>query len=94
MTTEQYWWLALALFGVVVVVVALLLGWIIAAARSIDRHAEAVWTVGKQIAGNTVSIWMLDKTNRNLERIERSVRAVGDALAPGSERRSPGTGEP
>lgn len=81
MTEEQYWWLALALFAVVTVVVAALLSWIIAAAKSIDRHAEAIWTVGKQIAGNTVSIWMLEHSNRSLQRIERAADGAARSVA-------------
>ncbi|MGH9846307.1 MAG: hypothetical protein ACREEM_47010, partial [Blastocatellia bacterium] len=48
---------------VVVAVVALLLILIIRAANRIDYHANEIWEAGKKIAGNTVSIWMLDKTN-------------------------------
>jgi hypothetical protein len=76
MTAIQLWWLALAIAALVVVVVAALLGMIIAAAKSIDRHAAGIWTVGKQIAGNTVSIWMLEKTNDHLEGMTNAVRAV------------------
>lgn len=76
MTTLELWWLALALSALVVVVVAVLLGLIISAAKSIDRHALGIWTVGKQIAGNTVSIWMLEKTNDQLEHMANTTRAI------------------
>lgn len=77
MTGIQLWWLSLAIFAVVVVVVALLLGLIIAAAKSIDRHAAAIWTEGKKIAGNTVSIWMLEQTNAELNSINTTVGTIG-----------------
>jgi hypothetical protein len=70
------WWLSLGIAAVVVVVVAVLLGLIIATAKSIDAHAAAIWTVGKQIAGNTVSIWMLEKTNEELQAAVDSARAI------------------
>lgn len=57
------WKISWAIGAVVVVIVAVLLLIIIAAARSIDKRAAEIWTVGKQIAANTVSIWMLQKTN-------------------------------
>lgn len=57
------WKISWAIGAVVVVIVAVLLLVIIAAARSIDKHAAAIWLAGKQIAANTVSIWMLQKTN-------------------------------
>lgn len=64
------WWISLAIAGIVIVVVAILLGLVIAAAKRIDRHAHAIWIEGKQIAGNTVSIWMLEKILNNLRKME------------------------
>lgn len=57
------WKISWAIGALVVLIVAVLLLVIIAAAKSIDRRAGEIWTVGKQIAANTVSIWMLQKTN-------------------------------
>lgn len=76
MDVIELWWLSLALFAVVVVVVAVLLGLVVAAARSVDRHAGAIWTEGKQIAGNTVSIWMLEKTNEYAHKTWQSAQAL------------------
>ncbi|CAN5648895.1 hypothetical protein BH23GEM3_BH23GEM3_11410 [soil metagenome] len=72
----EMWWLSLAVAAVVVVVVAVLLGLIIAAAKSIDVHAAEIWTAGKQIAGNTVAIWMLEKTNESLGEITVCARSI------------------
>lgn len=77
MDVVQLWWLSIAIFALVVVVVALLLGLIIAAAKSIDEHAAAIWVVGKKIAGNTVSIWMLEQTNAQLGQISNTVTTIG-----------------
>ena len=76
MTDLQLWWLALGLGAVVVIIVAVLLGLIIATAKSIDYHASAIWVSGKQIAGNTVSIWMLENANTAL----RGIHSTLDAL--------------
>lgn len=81
----ELWWLGLAIFAAVVVVVAVLLGLIIAAAKRIDRHAAAIWVAGKQIAGNTVSIWMLEKTNRQLETLADSSRAMEQSASAMTE---------
>lgn len=75
------WWFSLAAAGAVVGVVAALLGMIVAAARSIDEHAAGIWTVGKQIAGNTVSIWMLEKTNQQVASLADSVRSLERSAA-------------
>ncbi len=63
MDAMTLWKISWAIGAVVVVIVAVLLLMILAAAKSIDRTAKAIWQAGKEIAGNTVSIWMLQKTN-------------------------------
>ena len=80
MSVIDMWWLSLAIFSAVIVVVAVLLGLIIAAAKSIDRHASAIWVVGTEIAGNTVSIWMLEQTIGSLRRIGESARKIEGTL--------------
>lgn len=57
------WTYSLIAGAVVILIVALLLILIIQAARRIDYHANEIWEAGKKIAGNTVSIWMLQDTN-------------------------------
>jgi len=86
MSVTELWWLSLGLFAAVVVVVAVLLGLIIAAARSIDRHAAAIWVAGKDIAGNTVSIWMLDQTLSALRRLAEAARRIESSLGALHER--------
>ena len=80
MTVTELWWLSIGIFALVVVVVAVLLGIIIVAAKSIDRNAGAIWVVGKEIAGNTVAIWMLEQTIGALRRIAESSRRIESAL--------------
>lgn len=72
----KLWWASLGIFTAVVGVVAALLLAIIKAATSIDQHATDIWTVGKQIAGNTVSIWMLQKTNEHLEAVGGIAKSI------------------
>ena len=85
-SVTKFWWLVLGLAAGVVAVVAALLGLIVAAAKSIDRHAAAIWTVGKQIAGNTVSIWMLEKTNEHLEATRDATRSLEQTAASMDEK--------
>lgn len=63
MDTMTLWKISWAAGLVVVLIVAVLLIMILLAARSIDKRAAAIWQAGKEIAANTVSIWMLQKTN-------------------------------
>ena len=101
MNGTKMWWLSLGASTAVVGVVAGLLGKVAAEARSIDEHAEGIWTVGKQIAGNTVSIWMLEGANDQLaktldvagriEGVAASIDAKLGALAGGTNGTS-GTG--
>jgi hypothetical protein len=76
--------------GVVLVIVVALLLAILAAARRIDRHAQEIWQVGKNIAGNTVSIWMLNRTNQiardiltTAQSIDTTIASLADKLARG-----------
>jgi len=66
--------------AVVIVIVAALLLAIIATARSIDAHALEIWKTGKNIAANTVSIWMLDRTNQVAQKILRAALSIDGNL--------------
>ena len=70
-------WLVLAVASIAVVVIALLLGLVINVLRQIDRQAARTHTAGKQIAENTVSLWTLEQTNRDLIAIRDAARAAG-----------------
>jgi hypothetical protein len=75
-------WLLLVVASVAVVVIAVLLGFVINVLRQIDRHAARTHTAGKQIAQNTVSLWTLEQTNRDLIAIRDAARAVGRGPRP------------
>lgn len=80
------WTWSLVAGGVVILVVALLLIAIIVTARSIDNHALEIWTVGKNIAANTVSIWMLNRTNQLARQILDAALSVDGTLKSLAER--------
>ena len=63
MDSITIWTYSLIAGTVVILIVAALLILIILTARKIDYHAKEIWLAGKNIAGNTVSIWMLKDTN-------------------------------
>ncbi len=77
------WWiLSLAIGAVVIAVVAALLLRIIRAAESIDHYASDIWDAGQKIAGNTASIWMLEKTNSVAGQILETAKSIdGHAAA-------------
>ena len=62
MTDEGLWWLALAIGAVVLVVVLALLHTLYRAVRHIDDRVLTVWMMGKQVARNTATTWMLGQT--------------------------------
>ena len=80
MANVHLWSLSLTIAAAVIVVVAVLLGLIIAAAKRIDAHAAAIWIVGKQIAGNTVAIWMLEHTNDTLTRVHEDIGSLQQSV--------------
>lgn len=86
---ESLWWLVLVVASVVVVAVAVLLGLVINALLQIDRHAARTHTAAKQIAQNTVALWALEQTNRDLVAIRDAARAAGRAGRQGSAGAAP-----
>ncbi len=96
MDTMTIWTYSLIAGAVVIAIVAVLLIMLIAAANRVNTNASNIWDAGKQIAGNTVSIWMLNVTNRvagqiletaqsinsRAESIDNTIAALGNALAP------------
>ena len=63
------WWVSLAIFLVVLVVVAILLTLILNTVRRIEGGASQIWTVGQMVANNTVHIPLLITTNRVVDSI-------------------------
>lgn len=88
MDTMTLWTYSLIAGTIVVLIVAVLLIMLITAARRVDKHAAEIWTAGKHIAGNTVSIWMLNTTNKvageilgTAVSIDKRAAAIDDKLA-------------
>lgn len=88
MDTMTIWTYSLVAGAVVILIVAALLIMLITAARRVDKHAAEIWTAGKHIAGNTVSIWMLNMTNKvagdilqTAVSIDKRAAAIDDKLA-------------
>lgn len=76
MDSITIWTWSLIAGGVVILIVAVLLIAIAVTARRIDKHAQDVWIVGKSIARNTASIWLLDRTNQVAGEILASGQAI------------------
>lgn len=72
----NFWYLILGIGLVVVAVVLTMLLVIISSARRIDATAGDIWTVGKQIAGNTTVLWQLNKTNATATAIKNTALAI------------------
>lgn len=80
-TIQAMWTITLAIYGVVLVVVAVLLGLIVMTARRIRAGVGAIWVVGQKIANNTIHIALLQQTNDVADQILTS--AVGVLNATG-----------
>lgn len=77
----QLWWLSLAILALVVVVVAGLLALIIRTAGRIDERAAGIWQAGKEIAANTVSIWILSKASQELGQVREATQGLEEKIA-------------
>ncbi len=81
MDTMTIWTYSLIAGAVVILIVAVLLIMLIAAANRVDKHASHIWDAGKQIASNTVSIWMLGVTNRVAGEILEGAKSINSRAA-------------
>lgn len=61
--THQLWIITLVVAVVVVLVVAVLLEMIVRTARDIHQLVHEIWTGGKRIAQNTITLAILRDTN-------------------------------
>lgn len=85
MSTEALWWISLGLGLVVAVVAVVLLQLFLRQVHRIERGAAAVWTAGKEVARNTATTWMLERTSQDLDALtEEALRH--DALLRGAGR--------
>ena len=75
------WAYSLVAGVVVILIVAILLIAILVTARRIDYHANEIWEAGKKIAANTVSIWMLERTNAAAADILGTAKSIVGAAA-------------
>jgi len=91
-TIQRMWTLTLVVFGVVLVVVAVLLALILGAARRVLARVAAIWTVGQQVANNTIHVALLDTTVHVAGEILESAKGVIHATSAitGHAERCPG----
>ena len=80
-TIQRMWTITLVVYGVVLVVVAVLLALILGAARQVRARVAAIWAVGQQVANNTIHIALLDTTVHIAGEILESARGVVAATA-------------
>ncbi len=79
---QQVWVISLAVFVVVLLVVAALLALILSTSKQIHGGVSAIWNVGQRIANNTVHLALLDRTNHLGGQILQA--AGGIAVATGA----------
>ena len=80
-TIQRIWITTLVIYAVVLIVVAALLTFILRAAREVRNGVSTIWTVGQQVANNTIHIALLDTTNHDVAEILGSAKGVAAATA-------------
>jgi type II secretory pathway component PulJ len=74
--SEDLWLFSIVVGSLAIVLLAVLFGLVIAVLQRIDRHAARTHTATKQIAQNTVALWTLEQTNRDLVAIRDAARGA------------------
>ena len=67
MSDTAAWWVTLGLGLVVAVVAVVLLEIFYRKVRQVEAGSEAIWEMGKQVARNTATTWMLGQTSQRLD---------------------------
>ena len=80
-TIVRIWGLSLAIFFVVVAVVAFLLLQIVRGAQAVHDVVADIWTVGQKVANNTIHVALLKRTNAVAGRILVAATGVVHATA-------------
>src|SRR5262249_12116171 len=80
-TIQQMWIATLIIYAVVLVVVIMLLTLVLRAARKVRDGVATVWTIGQQVANNTIHIALLDTTNHLARDILASAKRIVWATA-------------
>ena len=62
-----YWWITLGLGLIVIVAAVALLQTFLDQVHRLERAAGEVWAMGKRVAANTASTWMLETTSDTLD---------------------------
>jgi hypothetical protein len=62
-TNQTLWWITLAIGLVVAVVVWILLERLRRAVEAVDEGVDVLWTMGKRVAQNTSTTYLLNTTN-------------------------------
>jgi hypothetical protein len=75
-TIQRMWTVTLVVYGVVLIVVAALLTLVLRAARTVLGGVASIWTVGQQVANNTIHIALLDTTVHVVGEILDSARGI------------------
>jgi hypothetical protein len=69
MSTNTAWWITLGLGLVVAIVAVVLLEIFYRKVRAIEAGSLAIWNMGKEVARNTATTWMLAQTPERLDRL-------------------------
>jgi len=84
-TNQTLWWITLAVGLVVAVVVWVLLERLRRAVVEVDRGVDVLWTMGKRVAQNTSTTYLLQTTKERgvelLEELDEHAAAAGGGPA-------------
>lgn len=67
MSGNAAWWVTLGLGLVVAIVAVVLLEIFYRKLRQVEAGAAAIWQMGKEVARNTATTWMLGQTSQRLD---------------------------
>lgn len=85
MTHLGFWWLAVGLGFVVILVAVALLEYFTRLVEQIEVAADKIWQTGKQVAANTATTWQLQTTSEGLDLLTEEAGRHAQLLGAGQE---------
>lgn len=85
MTHLGFWWLAVGLGAVVLLVAVALLEYFTRLVEQIEEASETIWMTGKQVAANTATTWQLGRTSERLDLLADEAGRHAELLGAGGE---------
>ena len=84
--SETLWWITLGMGAVIILAVIAMLHTLLTAVRRIEDNVVGLWVTAKQLASNTATTWLLQKTPKIAAAVKEEALRHDALLTQGGDR--------